>query len=251
MSECLVWTGEGGQQLKAPVSAKLLKSHCALLVSHAFGGQPGGHKYAISTNWHFLCVELQWHSLSPVITVMPAGDKSGILWRHIVQKDLENKAVSEHLAIVSLETLQGSLLYCSALSTQSQCHMPGIPWASFCRPRKEKIHFLNHLLPFALTVCFHIRQQPVVTPVFGKCIFWGKTWELYQHESDLHCLLWGGVVSDGGGGGGGRHAALSAQISRLHGPQVSSTCKQISLTLPPRGQNVSWIFLALLTGKVR
>ncbi|KAG7222165.1 hypothetical protein INR49_016737 [Caranx melampygus] len=35
-----------------------------------------------------------------VITVMPAGDKSGILWRHIVQTDLENKAVREHLAIL-------------------------------------------------------------------------------------------------------------------------------------------------------
>jgi len=68
------------------------------------------------------CEEVQWHSLSPVITAMPAGDKTGILWRHIVQTDLENKAVSKHLAIVSLQTQQGSLLYCSTQHTKSVPH---------------------------------------------------------------------------------------------------------------------------------
>lgn len=48
--------------------------------------------------------------------------QTGILWRRIVHTDLENKAVSEDLGIVSLQTQQGSLVYCSTQHPKSMPH---------------------------------------------------------------------------------------------------------------------------------
>lgn len=56
----------------------------------------------------------------------------GILWRHIVQTDLENKAVSEDLGIVSLQTLQESLVHCSTSGSAFKVNATYRAWASFC-----------------------------------------------------------------------------------------------------------------------
>ena len=100
-SECLVWTGEQGQQLKAPVSVHPLQSHCA------FARLSCLRDISEVINMSSPAAEVRWHHAS--------ARRAGILWRHIVHTDPLNKAVSEDLGIVSLRDTARifALLFCT------------------------------------------------------------------------------------------------------------------------------------------
>lgn len=140
--ECLVWTGEQGQQLKAQVSVHSLKSHCALLVSCASGTNLESQLCRFHRPTLFLRGSAAILSVSS-LNCHASSRQTGILLRHIVHSDLENKAVSKDLAIVSLQTQRGSLVYCSLQCTSSvphtghtvhELHSAGLGWNPLPEP---------------------------------------------------------------------------------------------------------------------
>lgn len=204
-------------------------------------GEIWSHDYAVSTGRSaaIFCVCSHNCHASP--------RQTGILLRHIVHSDLENKAVSKDLGIVSLQNQQGSSVYCSSQGTNSvphaghtvrALHSAGLWW----NPLPEPLTY-GHCswLPFFFPCKGVTRGHPCRGHSF-----------LGKHESHTSLRLTLDVVyEESRVTRGNALQPYQHRSARLRGPQVNSSCKHHSLTLSSEGQNVSQIFLALLTGKGR
>lgn len=90
-----------------------------------------------------LTLAVQWHSLSPVATAMPAADRQRSCGDTLFTQICKTKLLSEDLGIVSLQTVRSfGLLFDSAHKVIATCQAYRA-WTSFCRPLEERIHFLS------------------------------------------------------------------------------------------------------------